>query len=1092
LAGLSTEPKTLVHFTADAWEHVCPVLRVRSPAQLAGWTWIQGNGWMEGGLQVYPDRIAAADLVLIQRDFPRYAEAYSQVLAEARLQGKPVVYEIDDLLTELPSTHPDERYYRSMRAPILAALIQADAVTCATPELGDYVRRFNPRAFVLPNYLDDRLWQLRELEMAGGRPESPLVIGYLGAPSHRPDLEFIVPALLRLLDRFRGRILLRLWGIPLPPGLSGRADVEWLDLGLVSYADFAAYFSRQQADIFIAPLLDNAFNRCKSSLKFLEYSALGVPGVYSQLAPYERVVRDGENGFLAATCDQWEQSLARLIDDQALRLKLGRAAQATVREGWLLSAHARDWDKTVSELAGLPVEVPVRERERQAAEKFRLWHQDGQAEARILQRRLEEKEKDIQALAAQSENYRDQYLEMQRSSGWKLVERLYRVRLRLAPRGSAAENFLHAGLHSLRVMKNEGAGALLRRWGSAVKHRRLEPVLAGSLPQPLPPEVRPGDPLPSPAISVVIERNVLLPEVDEEAVLRWVRGQSLDAVELIVWDRAAGRAFCAQNPRRSWAAPQVGSLCQGLNGRYLCLASSDLINQNSTYLEANLMALEGEGLVFTLNQLGRSGWTTRKLHLGRLPGDRLRPLLRTIVRKEYVRDDYAIDLADRVASTGGMSSKVGKVLTHTSAQPELGESFPVETPFGEVDARTEGFLIQARLRSTEPWQSSARLFWSLDSALPAGRRPSDPPTVALVMPFLAVGGAEQQALKVMQQLMGRVRFLVFCYEDMDPALGTLVDAFRQVTPYVYMFPDFLDSALFQSAFNHLQERFEIDTLYIANGTPWIYDALEEIKRRNPEMRIVNQVYHHEIGWIYRYDPALVLYIDRHIASNTRIQQAYQEKGVRSEQIFYIENGIEPAELDPSLYSPDRIAAIKAKLGLPLGSKVVSFASRIHPQKRPMDFVELARRMQASQDLAFLMVGDGPLAAQVDEQAGRIGLKNFHRRPFYRPISDILAISDVLVLPSDFEGMPNIILEAQAMGKPMVVTDVGNNREVFERTGGGVVISQIGDVGALMQGVQAMLADPPDPEQIRQVVLADFRIDVIAQKYYEALVEERHA
>ena len=43
------------------------------------------------------------------------------------------------------------------------------------------------------------------------------------------------------------------------------------------YKDFATFFQTQSADIFIAPLVDNIFNQCKSPIKFFEYSALGVP-----------------------------------------------------------------------------------------------------------------------------------------------------------------------------------------------------------------------------------------------------------------------------------------------------------------------------------------------------------------------------------------------------------------------------------------------------------------------------------------------------------------------------------------------------------------------------------------------------------------------------------------------------------------------------------------------------------------------------------------------------------------------------------------------------------------------------------------------
>jgi len=124
---------------------------------------------------------------------------------------------------------------------------------------------------------------------------------------------------------------------------------------------------------------------------------------------------------------------------------------------------------------------------------------------------------------------------------------------------------------------------------------------------------------------------------------------------------------------------------------------------------------------------------------------------------------------------------------------------------------------------------------------------------------------------------------------------------------------------------------------------------------------------------------------------------------------------------------------------------------------------------------------------VDDQITRIGLKNIHRHPFYRPISDILIVTDVLVLPSEYEGMPLIVSEAMAMGKPVVVTDVGNNRQVIDLTGGGVLVPQIGDITGLENGVRQMLSSPPDGQKIRQAIQQNFGVQVIAAKYREVIL-----
>jgi glycosyltransferase involved in cell wall biosynthesis len=1091
----------IVHYSADVWEHVCPVLRVVGPAQQAGWSLIHGNEWVQGSWRFYPERVEQGDVVLIQRDFPRHAEAYRDVIAKARALSKPVIYELDDLLTDLPEIHPDYERYMNVRAAVLAAIVEADAVICSTPTIRNYVHTFNPNIWVFPNYLNENLWTLQPMSSTASQVvEAPLILGYLGARSHKPDLEMIVPVLERILEQYGKRITLRLWGMAPPPVLNDRENVEWLDLGIVDYAQFSEYFSKQKCDIFIAPLLDNLFNRSKSPIKFLEYSALGIPGVYSYLTPYENVVTHGENGFLAGSLEEWEQCLVKLIENADLRHRMGAAALVTLQSNWLLSDHISEWRDTFRHILTSQMLEPKRSEGLHIAKKFYQWHLEGEKQITSLNAANRDKDQAIQALSVkvgqkeyQLAIFNEQLTAIHHSTGWKMLEVLYTVRLKLAPRDSRRERMMGLCIQSIRILKNEGLGSLLRKWRAALTSKDSAAILGTPEDQLQPAiEIQDGGLCPPRATSVIIEDDVLLPVLDVRNVLDWVKRQTLDDVEVVLWNRSASQAQTLVPTHRSWHADDFHSLCQGLGGRYLCYASQDLLEQNETYLETNLFALESEGLVFTVNTLGASGWAIRHLHLGKLPGDRLHPFFRMVIRKEYVQENYSLGLHTWLREMDGMPSIVGKVLTHTTQDAEVGEAFLLETQIGNVHAVLQGRHIIACLENGSQQTTAIQVLHTLESVLPPDTLPSDLPTVFVIMPFLAVGGAEQIHLKIMQILKERFRFVVVTFDELDHALGTTADAFRQVTPYVYTLPDFLNSALNPSFMTYLIHRFQPRTLYIANGSPWIYDGLAALRQRFPGLRIVDQVYDSKVGWINRYDPGVILHTDGYIGVNARICQAYIDKGAEPSQVYLIENGIVPAELNPADYNDAKITAIKNRLNLPSGKRIVTFASRLHSQKRPVDFVELARRFVNDPTVFFLMVGDGPLADHVDAQISKIGLKNIQRHPFYRPISDILAVSDVLVLPSDFEGMPMVIIEAQTMGKPVVATDVGNNREVLEYTQGGEVISHIGDVGQLATAVHKMLASPPDPAQLRQTALSRYDIVLVAQKYYTALMGEPNA
>jgi glycosyltransferase involved in cell wall biosynthesis len=344
--------QTVVAYTFAPWEHALAVLRFVAPLQTAGITLLRGNV----GMEVDIEKVSQADWILMQRDFPHDQDAYTQILERAHAEGKPVILDLDDLLLELPENHPDinPNLDSNVLFPILRGLIEVDAVTASTAPLCETLRVFNPNTWLLPNYLIDPPWRLRPPGPAR-EPGTPVIIAYIGGGSHRPDLEMVAPALLNILERYGPGVRAHFYGVQPPESLLNNPSVAWTALDLRDYAQFASYLYALQADIFIAPLVDNLFNRCKSAVKFLEYSACGTPGIYSRLEPYEHLVDHEVNGLLATTPQEWEADLALLVESPELRHKLGEGAQKTVRSGWLLSQNASTWAQTYGKIGARPV-----------------------------------------------------------------------------------------------------------------------------------------------------------------------------------------------------------------------------------------------------------------------------------------------------------------------------------------------------------------------------------------------------------------------------------------------------------------------------------------------------------------------------------------------------------------------------------------------------------------------------------------------------------------------------------------------------------------------------------------------------------------
>ena len=219
------------------------------------------------GMQVFPGNhmeivsprlVQAADMVVIQRDFPRFRRLYAEVLAQARQAGIPVVYDLDDDLLALPDSHPDRQtdYYQDAYHTMMQAMLDADLVTTTTTQLSERLQPFNKNVQILPNYLNDQIWSMEKNPEKTER-NHPLIIGYFLSPSHIPDLALLETVLVRLLKRFEERVQLHIWGSRPSEALMQRRNVHWAPAPMMNYARYASFLRAQPCDLTIAPLADN-------------------------------------------------------------------------------------------------------------------------------------------------------------------------------------------------------------------------------------------------------------------------------------------------------------------------------------------------------------------------------------------------------------------------------------------------------------------------------------------------------------------------------------------------------------------------------------------------------------------------------------------------------------------------------------------------------------------------------------------------------------------------------------------------------------------------------------------------------------------
>jgi glycosyltransferase involved in cell wall biosynthesis len=595
--------------------------------------------------------------------------------------------------------------------------------------------------------------------------------------------------------------------------------------------------------------------------------------------------------------------------------------------------------------------------------------------------------------------------------------------------------------------------------------------------------LRPRPPIPWPALSVVVRQTgaagSFWPRVEDA-----LRRQTIRSVEWLIWDEADGsvhRRGPGVATAQRFPASGMAEVRQLARGALMTWASEALAAFPTTWLESALWVGVGEGLPAVVFDAG----PRRELPARAAFSDRL------VVRRELWGTEDGIDtVAFRALAQA--EPVLAKIVRAGGGPP-----FPIGTA-GDAPVLPAGFPSH---RVSGPYVFSAAVrpgsheigISPFETTLVEPPDTDPRPTVLVLMPFLAIGGAEKLTLDVMRELGERFRFVVVTLVSHDPVLGDCIAEFRKLIPHVYTLGELLPPQLFFSALSHVIRSLDVRTLFNANGTTFFFEALSSIREAFPRLRIVNQLFDHTVGWVECYSPQVAADVDAHVATNDAIEQELVERrAVPVHKVFNIPHGIVLQDFRPADYGCLRVEGIRSRLGVPAGRTLVSLIVRMHPQKRPLDFVSLAERFRGDDDFFFLLVGGGPMERTVDERIAAASLQNARRIGFFSPLPDLLAATDVVCMTSEYEALPLVVLSGLAMERPVVATDVGAIRSVLADGPCGLVVPEVGDLGAFRDALES-LRDPERRSELgrrgRGVVERRFSIARCARQYAAMLLGE---
>jgi len=281
---------------------------------------------------------------------------------------------------------------------------------------------------------------------------------------------------------------------------------------------------------------------------------------------------------------------------------------------------------------------------------------------------------------------------------------------------------------------------------------------------------------------------------------------------------------------------------------------------------------------------------------------------------------------------------------------------------------------------------------------------------------------------------------------------------------------------------------------------WIYPdvcGIEHAMRRFRRFRVPvvgiaqGSDVHQYLGMRFR-GKLIVKTLNRLPATITRsrdLADRLRGAGVEAQRLHPIYNGV-----DTDIFRRADRDALRSELGWSKDTPVLLYVGNLLPIKNPLLLVRAHARLVAEHEEnppRLVMIGAGSLRGKIEEEcraAGTAGLVELVGRKPPAEVARHMQAADVLCIPSDNEGVPNVALEAMASGLPVVATRVGGIPEVVDRPYLGDLVER-GDEDGLVAAFNSHLARPRLRDQIAAHA-AQFSWDATVDAYLKVLVDAR--
>lgn len=227
------------------------------------------------------------------------------------------------------------------------------------------------------------------------------------------------------------------------------------------------------------------------------------------------------------------------------------------------------------------------------------------------------------------------------------------------------------------------------------------------------------------------------------------------------------------------------------------------------------------------------------------------------------------------------------------------------------------------------------------------------------------------------------------------------------------------------------------------------------------------------------------FITRKTQVNICVSESNRQTGIKALKGFsgiVVRNGINLQKFNPDAQYPD----LRAEYGIPEDKLLVCFIARMTYQKDPVGMIRgFAAALQQAPQLHLLMIGDGELMDAATAAATAAGIeKQVTFAGFRQDVPAVLHAADIYCLPSLWEGFPIGVLEAMAMGKAVIASDVDGTKEAVQDGENGLLVPS-GNPAALAAAMVKVAGDSALrarlQENAKAAIAANFNVAGMTEK-----------